>query len=272
MVKTSATALAMLLLAGPAAAAEIDACKYLLVSDLAEDPNHIVDELRAQGLARGFTMITSPSEVPRADEFRSCVMVGSWVSGITSGQLAIRVVDAVTGAPIAGATLSATNWWGLDRTMRGAVAEIYRVLGYTGYDEAIYRTRMDRLYPSRPTLAITEAEVMERPVRDGIEGIWSDAEDQYRLAIVAGLDRTGPDYVAVVLRSNAPLWRAGEIKAELSRTATPNVFASTYFMLNKQPLATTFALEKDGVLRAPIRTPVGDSSVSLLRVWPSAAP
>ena len=272
MRNTIATALTILLLAGSVSAAEIDACKYLLVSDLAEDPYGIVNALRTQGREQGFIIVINPSEVPDADAFKSCLMVGDWLGGPLAGRLAIRVVDALTGAPIAGATIAGTNWWGIGRTMRLAVDEIYRQLGYSGYREEAYQARIQRLYPPRPTVSITEADVVERAVGDHVEGIWTDREDQYRLAIIASPERTGADYIAVVLRSNAPLWQTGEIKAELTRTKSPAVFASTYFMLNKQPLATTFTLQGDGILRASISTPVGESDVSLRRVWPPVAP
>lgn len=272
MRNTIAAALTILLLAGSVSAAEIDACKYLLVSDLAEDPYGIVNALRTQGREQGFIIVINPSEVPDADAFKSCVMVGDWLGGPWAGRLAIRIVDALTGAPIAGATIGGTNWWGIGRTVRLAAAEIYRQLGYSGYQEEAYQARIQRLYPPRPTVSITEAEVVERAVRDHVEGIWTDREDQYRLAIIASPESTGADYIAVVLRSNAPLWQIGEIKAELTRTKAPEVFASTYFMLNKQPLATTFTLQGDGILRAFISTPVGESEVSLRRVWPPVAP
>lgn len=264
-----AAALTILLLAGSVSAAEIDACKYLRVSDLAEDPYGIVNALRTQGREQGFTVVISPSEVPDADAFKSCLMVGDWLGGPLAGRLAIRVVDALTGAPIAGATIAGTNWWGIGRTLRLAAAEIYRQLGYSGYQEEAYQTRIQRLYPPRPTVSITEADVVERAARDRVEGIWTDREDQYRLAIVASPEHPGADYIAVVLRSNTPLWETGEIKAELTRTESADVFASTYFMLNKQPLATTFMLQGDGILRASVSTPLGESEVLLRRVWPT---
>lgn len=272
MRNTIAVVLPSLLLAGSVSAAEIDACKYLLVADLAEDPYGIVSELRSQGREQHFIVVINPSEVPDSDAFRSCLMVGDWLGGALAGRLSIRVVDALTGAPIAGATIAGTNWWGIGRTVRVAVAEIYGQLGYTGYNEEAYQARIRRLYPPRPTVSITEAEVLERTARDRVEGIWTDRQDQYRLAIVASPERTGTDYIAVVLHSNAPLWQTGEIKAELTRTESPDVFTSTFFMLNKQPVATTFTLERDGILRAPITTPVGEFEVSLRRVWPSVAP
>ena len=275
--RASTTALTILLVTAsvPVAridAAEMDACKYLLVSSLADDQHGLVNELRAQARARGFIVVTAQSEVPDVDAFRSCVMVERWLDGPWFGQLAIQVFDAVSGAPIATANIASTNWWGIGRTVRASVTEIYRQFGFTGFKEEAYQARIQRLYPPRPTFPITEAEVMERTPRDAVEGIWSDRADQYRLAIVAAPGGTAGDYIAVVLRANAPLWQAGEIKIELRRTESPTVFASTYYALNKQPLATTFTLESDGLLRTSVKTPVGESEVSLRRIWPPVVP
>jgi S1-C subfamily serine protease len=78
------------------------------------------------------------------------------------------------------------------------------------------------------------------------------------------------DYVAVILRSNAPLWEPGEIKAEIRGTASPDVFTCTYFMGNKKPAGTTLTFDHDSVLRASvITTPTGPLNVVLVRVWPT---
>jgi hypothetical protein len=269
MAIAGATFFVILLLLGSASAAEIDACKYLLVTELAEDPYGIVNELRTQARARGFIVVTSPSEVPDADVFKSCVIVGGWLGGAVSGQLALRALDAVSGAPIAAANIAATNWWGIGRTVRGAVTDVYRQLGFTAYSEDVYQARIQRLYPPRPKVSITEVEVRQRTLRDRLEGIWSDRGEEYRLAILAAPGRSDADYIAIVLQSHTPLWQPGEIKAELRRTDSPTAFTSTYFMLNKRPLTTIF-IEEDNVLRATIKTPAGDFEVVLSRVWPAA--
>ena len=272
--KTSTIAFTFLLIAGlgavvPAHAAEMDSCRYILIADLPGDKHGIASELRDQARARGVVVVSSQVEVPDSDVFRSCVMVGDWQGGVVSSQLTMRVFDAVSGTPVASTTLDSKNWWVRGRSVKSSVAEIYRLLEFTGYNEDVYQARMRRLYPPRPMFRVTEADVRERPLRDAIEGIWTDGQNQYRLAIIA-VAGGSTDYLAVVLQSNAPLWQAGEVKAEFTRTESPSVFSSTYFMLNKQPVSTTFTLE-GGVLRTAIRTPVGQSEVSLVRAWPTAS-
>src|SRR3990172_11167634 len=99
MRNTIATGLTILLWVGSVSAAEIDACKYLLVADLAEDPYGIVSELRSQGREQHFIVVINPSEVPDSDAFRSCLMVGDWLGGALAGRLSIRVVGGPPGGP-----------------------------------------------------------------------------------------------------------------------------------------------------------------------------
>ena len=101
-----------------------------------------------------------------------------------------------------------------------------------------------------------------------MEGIWSDTQNQYRLGIVPAPEGSGSDYVAVVLRSNSPLWQTSEIKAEIRSTASPSVFTCTYFMANKKPEGTTLTLDHNAMLRGSVATPKGSMELLLMRVWP----
>lgn len=131
-------------------ALEIDGCQYLVVTDFTADPFGIAKELRAQGRAQGFTVVSSVADVPAGDSFKACVMTGSWSRGAYGGQIAMRVVDAARGAVIAEAAAEGTAWWSVRRTVHKAVTKIYAQLGYTGFNEEVYRQRVQRIPPSRP--------------------------------------------------------------------------------------------------------------------------
>src|SRR5271157_101832 len=256
-----------MLLPASTVAAEISACKYLVVTDFSSDPYGIAKELRRQASAKGF-IVVSATEVSRADLFKTCVMAGSWSREAFGGNVAVRVVDAPSGAMIAEAAAEGTAWWSAGRTVRGVVAKIYGQLGYTGYNDDIYRQRIEREYPLRPTIAITEEQIRKSEPQSQVEGIWSDAQDEYRLGIVPAPGGSGADYVAIVLQSNMPLWHPGEIKAEIRSTASPEVFTCTYFLANKKPTGATLALDHNSVLRGSYTTPKGTTELLLLRVWP----
>ncbi len=167
----------------PAKSQEINACKYLAVEDFTTDSYGIAKELRAQARSQGFTVVSNKSEVSSDDLLKTCVLHGSWSANeygglLTGGQLAIRVLDAAGGELVGEAATTAANWWGAGRTVRNAVTKLYSQLGYTGYSETVFQARMQRLYPPRPKLAITEAQITASEPRSAAEGIWSDPQNQ----------------------------------------------------------------------------------------------
>jgi S1-C subfamily serine protease len=251
-------------------AGEINACKYLIVGDFTSDPYGIAKELRAQASAKGFAVVAAVSEVPQADLLKACVMSGSWARDLGGGELSVRVVDAPSGALVAEAAAQAGRI-GVTRTVRALVGKIYSQLGYTGYSEDVNRQRVLREYPARPKLAITEDEIRKGEARNPIEGIWTDTEDHYRLGIVPASGGSGSDYVAVVLRSNSPVWQPSEIKAEIRSTASPDIFTCTYFMGDKKPAGTTLTLEHNSMLHGSVATPKGPFDLLLMRVWPKVS-
>lgn len=259
---------AFLALTTQVAASEIDACKYLVVTDFASDPFGIAEQLRTQARADGFIVVATPNEVAAGDSLKVCVTTGSWHAAGYGGSVSLRVLDA-SGILIGETSARGTDWWGVSRTVRKAVEKIYKQLGYTGFNEAVYEQRIAREYPKRPTVAITEDEIKKKQQRSSLEGIWTDTENKYRLGIVPAPLGSGADFVAVVLQSNSPVWQPNEIKAELHTTASPEVFTCTYFMGDKKPGGTTLVLEHDSVLRGSIDLPKVPHELVLLRVWPT---
>jgi S1-C subfamily serine protease len=255
------------LFAASAVAGEINACKYLAVTDFTDDPYGIAQELREQASAKGFAVVTTIADLSPTDLLKTCVMSGSWWRTPNGGRLSMRVVDASGGALIAEVN-SGAGRFGVGPTRRALVSKIYSQLKYTGFDEDVYRQRIQREYPARPKLVITEEEIKKHESRNNVEGIWSDTQDQYRLGIVPAPDGSGSDYVAVVLRSNSPVWQTNEIKAEIRSTASPDVFTCTYFMANKKPAGTTLTLDHNAILRGSVATPKGSMDLLLMRVWP----
>jgi hypothetical protein len=258
------------LFSASAFAGEINACKYLVVTDFTSDPYGIAKELRAQASAKGFAVVSAVSEVPQADLLKTCVMSGSWARDLGGAELAVRVVDAPSGALMAEAAASGSRM-GVASTVRFLVRKIYSQLGYTGYSEDVNRQRILREYPARPKLAITEDEIKKGEARNPVEGIWTDTEDHYRLGIVPASGGNGADYVAVVLRSNSAVWQPSEIKAEIRSTASPDIFTCTYFMGDKKPAGTTLTLEHNSMLHGSITTAKGPFDLLLMRVWPKVS-
>jgi hypothetical protein len=257
--------LILALSARTAAAADIDACKYMVIPELSDDRWSLASVLRDRGQALGLITLVDRKEVPANEEFKACVMTGRWLgSSVYTGILAVQVSDLVTGVPIAATELGGTNWVGMERTVKTAAENIFRRLQFTGFKESAYQARLQRLFPTRPKLQVTEAEARAAAAGSAIEGIWADRDKQYRLAIVKAPPEMESDYVGAILSSAVPIWTAGEIKLELRKTDMPAAFASTYYMQNKQGVTTTFTLDGD-TLVTTLRLPSGPIEIALLR-------
>ncbi len=248
-------------------AAEIDACKHFRVADLAADTVGLDAQLAAQGASRGFTMLAAHADVPPAEAFMVCTVVGSWLGSLETGSLTLRVINEADGNPVAAAEVRASNKLGFEHMLRSAAEKAYAALEYAGFRADAYRARTDRLYPSRPTYEVSKVWLAEWKPRHPLEGVWTDAEGASRLAILPSPKGLPGTHIGVVLESASPLWRVGEIKIEFTGTASPTAdpMDATFYLLNKQPVATTFSVTPGGALEATISTPAGRQLLRLTR-------
>jgi serine protease Do len=260
--------IALVAFASSIAFAQINSCKYLFIADFTSDPYGIEKQLRVQAGERGFIVIMSASERPETEAFATCVLQGTWSANGVGGEVSIRVSDAVNHQTLAEAQARGTNWWGVNRTVRIAVSKLYDQIHYTGFSQNEFDARMQREYPPRPKVQLTEDQVTKSSPHSKVEGIWSDPEDHYRIAIVPAPSGTAADYVGVLLRTNSPVWEPGEVKAEFSSTASPDIFTCRYFMGNKKPTGTTFIIDHDALMKATVSFQNRTEELILLRVWP----
>ncbi|MGA2001398.1 MAG: serine protease [Terriglobales bacterium] len=266
-----ATPLLLALLVASAVAAEIDACKYLVVGDFTADPYGIASELRSQARKKGFSVISSTNEASSPTErLKICAMSGSWSDDLGGGHIAVRVVDA-SGGLVGEAAATGHAWWSVRRTVQALVSKLYGQLRYTGYSEAAFQEYIKRQYPPRPQLPVSEAEIKAKEPSNPVEGIWVDPQNQYRLAIIKAPAGSTADYIAVILETTNPLWQPNEIKAEIRSTAAPSIFTAMFFLGDKKPAGTTLTLDHDAVLRGSVLGPNGAVDLTYLRVWPKIA-
>jgi hypothetical protein len=87
---------------------------------------------------------------------KTCVLTGSWGRDLGGGELSVKVVDAPSGALVGEAGSSGSRIGGVARTVRYLVTKVYSQLGYTGYNEDLYRARILREYPTRPKLTCSQ--------------------------------------------------------------------------------------------------------------------
>jgi len=101
---------------------------------------------------------------------------------------------------------------------------------------------------------------------DPIEGIYKSykAETNYKL----GLIKVGDLYKAIIIESDYPQWKKGDVKAIFESTAAEGVFSTKWYLGNKTSVET-FANLEGGLINIEMKNSNGESNdLKLLKLYP----
>lgn len=101
---------------------------------------------------------------------------------------------------------------------------------------------------------------------DPIEGIYKSykSDPNYKL----GIFKVGDKYKAIIIESDLPQWKKGDVKAVFESTAVEGVFSVKYYMSDKTPLET-FANLEGGLINVELKGPNGiNQDLKLLKLYP----
>jgi S1-C subfamily serine protease len=161
----------------------------------------------------------------------------------------------------------------LDRWARchGSCAEGVRSNRFDGIQRRTAPQEFGTAFPARPKTDFAEKEFKERPPTSDIEGLWSDQENRYNVAIIKAPQNVDFDYVAVIVSTNSPVWSKGEIKMELKETAASGAFVGNYYPASKKRAGTIYTLERRGLLKFSYPGPNNEQIASFfVKSWPAA--
>ena len=81
-------------------------------------------------------------------------------------------------------------------------------------------------------IALTEAEArayLDQPGRDPVEGIYRNAEGNYRIALIQN-NTPERDFAAIVIKADSVWWMPGQVKFDLKKAASLSTYMSRYYM------------------------------------------
>ena len=87
---------------------------------------------------------------------------------------------------------------------------------------------------------------------DLVEGIWTDFNGKYKIAVKKSNDISNCDFIGFVIQSDYPSWQIGDIKVELSKTASKNIYTTNYYLKDKSKVGTTSIINENCILEIPI--------------------
>jgi hypothetical protein len=124
----------------------------------------------------------------------------------------------------------------------------------------------------RATIMSKLDERSRRGLIERVEGIWTDSEINYEIAVIPDSPGGSSDFLAVVLESNEhPWWKSMEVKAEIDKTAYANIYEIKFYRNDRSADTTTGTIDDTGLLTIrSSRAGTGEAYDSLwIRKYPS---
>lgn len=227
------------------------------------DPQGLGGTLRNAARDVGFRVFADPGEVPEGEQPYTLLASWNWTEGI--GLVVVDLADLLTGKPVhrvkgEAISLSAA------RSRRAAAERAWKQCQCGGYSDDAHARNIAALFPPRPKVLLDETEFRRRSPGSRIEGIWSEIESRFSIAIFAS-DPPGK-LIGAMLKGVDSIWTPGEIKIELTPTAAESLFLADYYMFNKERARAIARLDDDSLL-LDMTLPNGEKrSVLLVKTWP----
>jgi S1-C subfamily serine protease len=278
LLRLAVTLLLTSILAGNAFAAatvenkvHINGYANIVIPDANSDTYQIAPALRDFAQKKGLRVHLDVQGISEAELADTCVAVWSWQQvGLATGTLQMRIYDAISRVLVADVSSKATAYWTAGRAVRALAQKAFDQTGLTRFSAEQHRKNLELLFPARPKIDFAEKEFREQPPTSDIEGLWSDQENRYNVAIVKA-PQADFDYVAVIVSTNSPVWSKGEIKMEFKKTAASGAFVGNYYPASKKRAGTIYTLERGGLLKFSYPGPNNAQIPSFfVKSWPAA--
>ena len=136
------------------------------------------------------------------------------------------------------------------------------------YDESLTKTIT---YPEVENIKMDENELksyFDSTTLDPIEGIYKTykSDSNYKLGIIKVSDKLK----AVIIESDLPQWKKGDVKVIFESTAVEGVYSIKYYMGDKTSIET-FANLEGGLITVEIKNTTGENEdIKLLKLYPKS--
>ena len=244
----------------------------IVIPDANSDTYQIGPALREFAQKKGLRVHLNLQGISEAELADTCLAVWGWEQvGMATGTLRMRIYDAISRVLVADASSKATAYWTAGRAVKALAQKAFDQTGLTRYSAEQHQKNLELLFPARPKIDFAEGKFKEQPPKSEIEGLWSDQENRYNVAITTAPPNMDFDYVAVIVSTNSPVWSKGEIKMEFKKTAASGAFVGNYYPASKKRAGTMYTLERGGLLEFSYPGPNNEQISSFfVKSWPAA--
>lgn len=221
----------------------------------------------------GLTMLShNNNEWPKEAQMNSC-LIGYWnliIDGaFGSGAKATLQISNCYNVAVYNKTNTASGFGAsFDKNMNIAAQRAFdNFKSFThSYDNSLTKTIT---YPEVENINMDENKLksyFDTAKLDPIEGIYKTykSETNYKVGII----KVGDKYKAVIIESDFPQWKKGDVKADLESTAVEDVYSIKYFLGDKTSLET-FANLVGGLMTVELKNSTGENdNLKFLKLYP----
>lgn len=257
--------------------ADLNAYKYIIMPEVQNDTHGLSDEFAKHFKEAGFSVVDpmNPANIPKEDAMH--VLLCRYKYSATGEKATVRMtlVDAFQNKTVYDGKGVFGYGWDWQGDALGAARRSVKGLTeqYTGFDpnavqKPDWEKRLLTLDQAKEHLSTNKKNLLP------IEGIWSESQNLYTIAIIReeSEDNTSErDVLGIVLEAKNPYWEAGDVKLSAKRMANQNVYTMDYFTGNKTPYGATIVVN-NGVFTFSLRTEWGTSEqVTFIRSYPETS-
>jgi hypothetical protein len=221
----------------------------------------------------GLTMLSHNSnEWPKEAQMNSC-LIGYWNliinGGFGSGAKATLQISNCYNVAVYDKTNTASGFGAsFDKNMNIATQrafDSFKNFNHS-YNESLTKTIT---YPEVENIKMDENELksyFDSTILEPIEGIYKTykSDSNYKLGIIKVADKLK----AVIIESDLPQWKKGDVKVVFESTAVEDVYSIKYYLADKTSIET-FANLEGGLITVELKNQTGENEdIKFLKLYP----
>jgi S1-C subfamily serine protease len=196
---------------------------------------------------------------------------GSWGSKSTSGVVEIIIKDCeqnVLSQEI-GSTLAGSSWNVVFQ--KSVDRALHRFFKSYRYDPKRRPNKVIPMFPLVNKINENEETIKEYLINkqlDNIEAIYTSRNNEFTPYFKIGIKKQDEKYIAVLLESDLPFWKVGEIKGIFEETSIEGVYSVEWYLTNKKMERTYAFLEHNKLLKVEVKNNDEISYITLIKSFP----
>ncbi len=258
---------------------ELNAYKYVMLDDKGDDLMLSMELERMLG-GLGFEVV-SPYRVqamPLDERGKALCLEVRVLSQEWSARAQVRLVDYTTGRVVYRG--ESEYGGGFLEPREQALEAVGRALAgvfesYEGYSPQARKAKDQFLAGEWENIDRSRGDLVRYYDEHGgtlqrVEGIWASWDDAMQVAVFSSLVPGKRDYAGIVLSSDSPAWKIGDVMLNIKRTAHENAYVGKLGWGDKSVSGGTFIIDKNGVLTFRSSDPYSgkNAKVVFIRTYP----